>query len=262
MVREIQRLQKENENLEVEKERVDVKNDWIEQTLIRSLEQDKKGTQILRRLKRGQTLQQTAEWLGRPLEASRDLSPTSADKTEEALKRYHNQFIEDQDPRYWTSVTSDPALIHHLVRLYLVWIHPVHMLFDQTNFMSSFEKCEDAYCSAALVNAICAMSCHLHHGANLDQDPEHAQEEMDYLRSEFMEEVYSNLKGGDYNKMTVIQTYAILFLVELGSGNGQLATSHLRLATESCFAKQQAEQNPESEGVAALGVLTLHTYVL
>lgn len=262
MVREIQRLQKENESLEVEKERVDVKNDWIEQTLIRSLEQDKKGTQILRRLKRGQTLQQTAEWLGRPLEASRDLSPTSADKAEEALKRYHNQFIEDQDPRYWTSVTSDPALIHHLVRLYLVWIHPVHMLFDQTNFMSSFEKCEDAYCSAALVNAICAMSCHLHHGANLDQDPEHAQEEMDYLRSAFMEEVYSNLKGGDYNKMTVIQTYAILFLVEMGSGNGQLATSHLRLATESCFAKQQAEQNPESEGVAALGVLTLHTYVL
>lgn len=262
MVREIQRLQKENESLEVEKERVDMKNDWIEQTLIRSLEQDKKGTQILRRLKRGHTLQQTAEWLGRPLEAIRDLSPTSTDKANEAVERYHNQFIEDQDPRYWTGVTRDPALIHHLVRLYLVWIHPVHMLFDQTNFMSSFKKCEDAYCSAALVNAICAMSCHLHHRADLDQDPEYAQDEIDYLRTTFMEEVYSNLKEADYNKMTVIQSYAILFLVELGCGNGQLATSHLRLATESCYAKQQAEQNPESEGVATLGVLTLHTYVL
>lgn len=260
MVREIQRLQKENESLEVEKERIDVKNGWIEQTLIRSLEQDKKGTQILKRLKRGQTLQQTAEWLVRPSRAIRDLSPTSGDKADEALIRYHDQLIEDQDPRYWTNVTSDPALIHHLVRLYLVWIHPVHMLFDQTNFMASFKKCEDAYCSAALVNAICAMSCHLYHGANLDQDKQHAQEEIDSLRTTFMEEVYSNLKEGDYNKMTVIQTYAILFLVELGCGNGQLATSHLRLATESCFDKQQeAEQNPDSEGVAASGVLTLHT---
>lgn len=259
MIREIQRLQKENESLEVEKERVHVKNDWIEQTLIRSLEHDKKGTQILRRLKSGQTLQQIAEWLGRPLDAIKDLSPTSDEKANEALKRYHKQFIENQDPRYWTNVTSDPALIHHLVRLYLVWIHPVHMLFDQINFMSSFNKCQDVYCSSALVNAICAMSCHLHHGANSDQDPEHAQEEIDYLRTAFMEEVYSNLKEGDYNKMTVIQTYAILFLVELGCGNGQLATSHLRLATESCFAKQQAEQDPELEGVAALGVLTLHT---
>lgn len=262
MLREIQRLQKENESLEVEKERVDMKSDWIEQTLIRSLEQDKKGTQILRRLKRGDTLQQTAEWLGRPLEAIRDLSPTSTDKANEALKRYHNQFIEDQDPRYWTSVTSDPALIHHLVRLYLVWIHPIHMLFDQTNFMSSFKNCEDTYCSAALVNAICAMSCHLHHRADLNQDLEYGQDEIDYLRTTFMEEVYSNLKGAEYSKMTVIQSYAILFLVELGCGSGQLATSHLRLATESCFAKQQAEQNPESEGVATLGVLTLHTYVL
>ncbi len=260
MVREIQRLQKENESLEVEKERFDVKNDWIEQALIRSLEQDKKGTQILKRLKRGQTLQETAEWLVQPSETIRDPSPTSVHKANEALKRYHDQLIEDQDPRYWTNVTSDPALLHHLVHLYLVWIHPVHMLFNQTTFMSSFKKCEDAYCSAALVNAICAMSCHLYHGANLEQDKQHAQEEIDCLRTTFMEEAYSNLKEGDYNKMTVIQTYAILFLVELGCGKGQLATSHLRLATESCFAKQeQAEQDPESEGVAALGVLTLHT---
>lgn len=260
MIREIQRLQKEKESLEVEKERVDGKKDWIEQALIRSLEQDKKGTQILKRLKRGQTLQQTAEWLGQPSESFRDPSPTSAHQADEALKRYHDQLVEDQDPRYWTNATSDPALIHHLVHLYLVWIHPVHMLFNQTSFLSSFKECEDAYCSAALVNAICAMSCHLYHGANVEQDKQGAQEEIDCLRNSFMEEAYSSLKEGDYNKLTVIQTYAILFLVELGCGKGQLATSHLRLATESCLAKQkQAEQDPESEGVAALGVLTLHT---
>lgn len=260
MVREIQRLQKENESLEVEKERVEVKNDWIEQAFIRSLEQDKKGTQILKRLERGQSLQQAAEWLGQPSEAIRDPSPTSGHESNEALQRYHDQLIEDQDPRYWTNVTNDPALVHHLVHLYLVWIHPVHMLFNQTSFMSSFKKCEDAHCSAALVNAICAMSCHLYHDANLEEDKQHAREKIDSLRNRFMEEVYSSLKEGDYNKMTVIQTYAILFLVELGCGKGQLATTHLRLATESCLAKQeQAEQDPDLEGVATLGVLTLHT---
>lgn len=126
--------------------------------------------------------------------------------------------------------------------------------------MSSFNECEDAYCSAALVNAICAMSCHLNHGANVERDKQGAQEEIDCLRNSFMEEAYFNPKEGDYNKMTFIQTYAILVAVELGCGKVQLATSHLRLATKSCLAKQeQAEQDPESEGVAALWALTLHT---
>ncbi len=259
MVREIMRLQKENETLEEEKERFGEKNDWIER-IIDSIKDDKQGAQIIRKLKQGEDHQAIAEWLGRPLEPTKDLSPTSGREANQAIERYRRDFVDSQDPCYWTSVTNNSALIYHLIRLYFVWIHPVHMLFDERRFVASFKACSDVYCSAALVNAICAMSCHLHH-TELEQNPEHTKEEMDLLRSDFLKEVHSHLKGAAYSKLTVIQTYAIIFLVEIGTGNGQLATAHLRLATESWVFKQQAEQNWESEEVTASGVITLHTYV-
>ena len=54
------------------------------------------------------------------------------------------------------------------------------------------------------------------------------------------------MKDANFEKMTSIQTYAIMFLVELGSGHGLIASSHLRLASEA-------------EEVTAWGILTLHT---
>jgi hypothetical protein len=61
--------------------------------------------------------------------------------------------------------------------------------------------------------------------------------------------------------MPTIQTCAIMFLVELSSGQGLLATSHLRLAVENLLTRKSAEQTSEAEGVTFWGILTLHTCI-
>ncbi len=258
MIREIQRLQRKNEYLEEEKDLLGEKNSWIEH-IMRSLKDDGQGDEIIGRLKRGESHKSIAEWLGRPLIASdtHDLSPTIEHEISQAIEQYHRNLVENHDPRYWTNVSTEADLIEHLIKLYFTWIHPVHMLFDEQHFMSSFRDCADSYCSSALVNIICAMSCHLLHDTR--DDDEQTKLGIESLRTRFINESLSLMKYGDFEKMTSIQTYAIMFLVELGSGHGLIASSHLRLAVESLIAKQTSEQTTEAEEVTAWGILTLHT---
>ncbi len=258
MIREIQRLQRKNEYLEEEKDSLGEKNSWIEH-IMRSLKDDGQGDEIIGRLKRGESHKAIAEWLGRPLIASdtQDLSPTIEHEISQAIEQYHRNLVENHDPRYWTNVSTEADLIEHLIKLYFTWIHPVHMLFDEEHFMSSFRDCADAYCSSALVNIICAMSCHLLHDTR--DDDEQTKMGIESLKTRFVNESVSLMKNVDFEKMTSIQTYAIMFLVDLGSGHGLMASSHLRLAVESLIAKQTSEQTSEAEEVTAWGILTLHT---
>lgn len=260
MVREIQRLQRKNEHLEEEKDSLGEKNSWIE-IILSSLENDGRAIEIVTRLRRGQSHRDIAEWLGRPLVVSdpQDLSPTTEFQLNQVIEQYHRSLVENHDPRFWTNVSTDAELIEHLIKLYFTWIHPAHMLFDQDHFMLSYHQCLDVYCSSALVNIICAMSCHLLHDTR--GDDEVTKSGIESLRTQFINESRSLLKDADYAKMTTIQTYAIMFLVEVGSGQGLKASSHLRLAVESLIAKQTQEQSTEAEEVAAWGIVTLHTYV-
>ena len=258
MIQEIRRLRQENEDLEEQNDGLVVEKGWIEK-IISSLRDDGQNVEILYRLKRGQSPQGIAEWLGRPLLHGAQLSPASEIDLKDAIERYHKDFVEQKDPRYWTSVTTDVALIEHLLSLYLCWVHPVHMLFDETQFMSSLRDCADVYCSASLVNGVCAMSCHLLH--NICNDEDKTRQIIASLRSRFMDEARVLLKGVDSTKITSIQTYAIMFLVEVSVGNGLMASSHLRMATETIVAKRTTEQSPESFEVTYWGIMTLHTYV-
>ena len=259
MVREIRRLQSRNETLQEENGTLEEKNDWIER-IMDSLKDDGQRTKIIQCLKRGESHRDIAEWLGRPLtENTTNLSPSSELQLSEAIEKYHNNFVDNHDPRFWTNVTTDPCLIEHLIHLYFTWIHPVHLLFDEGKFLESFKNCAEKYCSSSLVNAICAMSCYLLH-KNWDSD-EDIQVATSSLRIRFMDEARSSLKDVNDDKMTVIQTYAILFLAELSSGSGRTATSHLRLAAELLIDRQQVEAFRNSEEISFWGLLTLHTLV-
>ena len=260
MIREIQRLQRKNEFLKEEKDSLGEKNTWFEK-IIRSIKDDGQAIEAIQRLKRGESHQDIAEWLGRPSVASADqaLSPTTEHRIGQVIEQYHRDLIDNHDPRYWTNVSTEAELIEHLIKLYFTWIHPAHMLFDEEHFMSSFKNCSDVYCSSALVNIICAMSCHLLHDTR--DDDEETVSGIESLRTQFLNESKSLMKNADFERMTSIQTYAIMFLVELGSGHGLIASSHLRLAQESLLSKQKSEQSFEAEEVAAWGVLTLHTFV-
>jgi len=51
------------------------------------------------------------------------------------------------------------------------------------------------------------------------------------------------MRNVDYHKMTIVQTYVIMFLAEFGSGYGLMATSYLRLAVEVLMEKQNLDQS-------------------
>ena len=266
MIREIQRLQRKNEDLEEEKDTLGEKNSWIEQ-IIHSLKENGTGPEIIGRLKRGESYRHIAEWLGQHFITAagiavdpHTLSPNTERNITEAIHQYHRQMVEERDPRYWTNVTPEASFIEHLVSLYLTWIHPAHMLFDEERFMASFRNCSDTYCSSALVNAICAMSCCLLHD-ELGDNNEQTAAGIAVIREKFMEETRSLMRNAEVEKMTSIQTYAVMFLVELSSGRALIGSSHLRLAAESLLSKHTSEQTSESEEIAAWGILTLHTCV-
>lgn len=262
MVREIHRLQRENESLGEQNDSLGEKNDWIEQ-IMRALKNDDRGTEIIRKLRRGESHRSIVEWLGRPMTRStQNLTPASDFQLGQAIEDYRRRLIINHDPCYWTNVTSDGSLINHLISLYMTWIHPAHMLIDENKFLASFRDCLDTDCSGSLVNAICALSCHLlHHGWD---DNEETKSGIDSLCLQFIDEVRSLTKTADRSSMTTCQTYAIMFLVELGLGKGQAATSHLRLAVEILAARQpRFEENrfSGSDEVASWGILSLHTCV-
>lgn len=258
MVREIQRLQRRNDDLE---DTLGERNNRIIQ-IMHSLKTEGQGTEIINRLKRGESHQNIAESLGRPMVGNQgdpDSSPTTPRSFSQAIQDYYGGLLENHDPRYWTNVTTDANLIEHLITLYFTWIHPVHLLLDEQHFMASFRDCKDTYCSSALVNIICAMSCHLLHDTQ-DGD-ERTKSAIISLRSRFIDETQLLMRNIDFGKWTNIQTYAIMFLVEVSSGHGLIASSHLRLAVENLIAKQTSEQSSEAEELAAWGILTLHTCV-
>ena len=259
MVREIQRLQNENSRLAEEKANLDATRSDSDQ-IIQTLKDDGHGVEIINRLKRGDSIRTIAQWLGRPLRpGGQDLSPTAQKKIDDAMYGYREAMIERNDRTFWTMVTSDTRVIDHLIQLYITWIHPVHMLFDENHFLTSLQNCADTYCSPSLVNAICAMACHLWHPK--DDNTEIAATMVIDFRSRFLNEAKIMLKDVDHSKMTNIQCHAVIALTEIGSGLGLMAGTRLRLAAEAMLTKSMHEQSEQAEKVSQWGIVTLLTFV-
>lgn len=104
MMREIRQLQQKSQDLETQRDSLEERNAWIEQ-IISSLKEDGLYIEIINRLKRGDSHQVIAEWLGRPLISESELSPDMASHLNIAIEKYHRDLVGNKDPRYWTNVT-------------------------------------------------------------------------------------------------------------------------------------------------------------
>lgn len=257
-MREIEQYKRKNEDLQEQKDTLVEENALVEQ-IMSSLKEDGQYVEIINRLKRGESHQAIAEWLGRPMMMRPELSPQASDRFNEAVQSYHRDLVENKDPRFWTNVTQDTALIEHLISLYFIWFHPSHMVFDEERFTTSFKNCVDVYCSPALVNVLCATSCSLLH--ELWDAKVNLEDAISSLRTSFMNEARIHLKAAERKTMTTLQTYAVMFLCELTMGNGLKATSYLRLATETLITKRETEQVLKSHEISSWGILTLNTLV-
>lgn len=126
----------------------------------------------------------------------------------------------------WTTVTHDSSTFDHLFQLYFAWVHPVSTLFSECHFADSYKNQSQTHCSSPLVNAMCALACHLH------TQSEDSELDSDQLGAQFAEAFLTGFEPDD-KSITTIQAAAVMFLVELGRGYGLRASSYLRLATES-----------------------------
>ena len=168
------------------------------------------------------------------------------------------------DPHQWTHVTDSQALIGHLFDLYFAWVHPVHMLFDESNFRRGYHERLETYCTAALVNAICAMACHLIGSTtpyikSKDRMVGIVRAE---LEAEFTAEARSHLKIETDAPMTSIQAFAVMFLVDLSSGKARNASGYLRCADDLLSAKCSVKNKKQPLCLSTLGVYALSRLVL
>ena len=208
--------------------------DYLTDQIIQALSTEEQVPEVLSRLRQGETYESIVAWLGRS--SIEVISPRESYSS--VLDTSDHEMGGTSSARFqWTSVTSDTGVLDHLFQLYFTWVHPVHTLFSEGHFVDSYQRQSDAYCSRILVNALCAMACHLHSASDTDEvDFEHLGRNFsDAVRAE----IDSNHRG-----ITTIQTSAVMFLVLSARSEGLRAASYLKIATSNL----SHIEHPDNEG--------------
>lgn len=227
--------------------------------------------EIVKRLRAGDSYHSIAEWLYEQRSISSGLQslPASQNSLIDVVKNLERHHQSDGLSRRdslnvagipWTKVSSNRMLIGHLFDLYFTWVHPVHMIFSELEFKKSFRTNDETYCSSSLVNAICAMACHLLGKDELESMKEGIDVSM--LRKRFMTEARTHLVPESYSRMTTVQTFAIMYLVDMGSGKARRATGYLRSAVENIKECDNNQQSAEAREICVWGIEALKMWVL
>ena len=241
------------------------KDNYVE-LILSSLKYNEEASDVLNRLRKGESYQSIAKTLGEPHKPPipgipLDLSPDSQLRLSRTIRDYQIDAARERDPDsgliqggHWTNVTHDAALIEHLFALYFTWAHPVHMLFSQTHFTASYRQQSNLYCTSALVNAICAMGCNY-----FDASEEHNPQGLDpvEMRERFMDEARSLLTPEQCRKLTAMQALAIMFLTELCSAKGSRAASYLSTAATELKRSLDSEYSTEVTEITRWGIYSL-----
>jgi len=225
--------------------------------------------EIIKRLRAGESHHTIADWLVRenPDFGTLGLQSTPQSRLIDVVKLFETQCQEQDGLRRfdssdsevrWTRISTSQNLIGHLFDLYFTWVHPVYMLFSEMDFKKDFKDMEENYCSVPLVNAVCAMACNLLEG-------EHAYEqrksiEAGTLRDGFMNEARRTLLPDSYRRMTSIQTFAIMYLVEMSSGKARNAAGYLRSAVDNMKTNDGPQHSEEAKELTLWGLHTLNMY--
>ena len=244
-----------------------------QRTILETIGSNGHDREIISRLRKGDSHQSIAEWLHRENpDFARGLEePTTHRRLIDVVKLYEVQCQQDDglsrhSPSLsdagipWTKVTASHKLIGHLFDLYFTWVHPVHMLFSELDFKHDFKRHLQTHCSGSLVNAICAMGCNLLESDDIGN--KRSRIDAATLRDGFMNEARASLTPSSYHYMTSIQTLAIMFLVELGSGKARKAIGYLRSAVDNLKTSSGSPLSDEATDITVWGLHTLNTYVV
>ena len=279
-------LQSRNEQVQRDNQSLRKEND-TQAVILDILTNNGHDQEIIKRLRGGDTREEVADWLLRQPSLAKHLESIpmaqrhldsvmaiveqrdqgqSMDATKSmpniSTREYHQphdqgKTVNSHHVNHWTDVTDNEDLVQHLLRLYFTWVHPVHMLFSEPDFMHSYTSEEHNYCSSPLVNVICGMACHL----LVDFKPaeDNRQRSAMQLRDEFIDEAKHLLDPSVSTHMTSIQTLAVLYLADLSNGRARNATAYLRSAADSLRSHLWGQQSDAVTELSLWGIQTLNT---
>ena len=248
-------------------------NDW-RGDILTTIGSNGHDREIIQRLREGQSHQEIAEWLRQEVPEFRHLAVVSDDprSLSEVVRMFEADCrdIQGQAPADgliyskwpWTDVSLDARMISHLLDLYFAYVHPVHLLFSEWEFKRCFQANDSTHCSRALVNAMCAMACYLYEnkpvgdGRFIDLQ---ITTKTATLRNGFLSEAKKTLNESNYKIMTSVQTFAVMYLIDLSSGNARTALGYLEAALEGLKAIKESPQSNESKELTYWGVRNLKT---
>ena len=245
--------------------------DWLS-IILETIRQNGHDREIVARLRKGEPHQDIADWLMNQVKVQNTISiyPPPKQGLVHAVHRFEQEYQETDgliraqraqsgDPEIiWTQVSQSHTLIRHLFDLYFTWVHPVHMLFCEVNFKYSFSSNKGDYCSSTLVNAICAMGCHLLENEN-PRELSFESKQAAILREGFLSEARKTLRPESYYEMTTISALAVMYLVDVSSGKARRAMGYLRSAVENIRHVEKQGQPAENWEITFWGVNTLNT---
>jgi hypothetical protein len=225
--------------------RAKARNHELEQ-ILDAVARGERAPEIVERLQRGASHQSIAAWLGHA--AAEEWESSRASPFANLLEADEGEAALTSDQARWTTVTPNAALLRHLLRLYFAWVHPTHTLLDQDRFTTCYHHLDSRFCTAGLVNAMCALACHLHAPDEPDEP------DLDELARHFYEAALSNLSPAE-GGLTTAQAFAVMFLVECARGQSLRGSSYLRIASQLLL--DVDDRHPELLRISAHGIHAL-----
>ncbi|KAL7621702.1 hypothetical protein AAE478_009029 [Parahypoxylon ruwenzoriense] len=155
-------------------------------------------------------------------------------------------------PGTWTTVTTDAALVQHLLALYFCWEYPTFASLSKEHFMKDFLNGRHRYCSSILVNALLALGCRFSSQPNTRANPNDPRTAGDHFFREALRLFY---RESDHHTLTTIQALGIMSIREASCGRDSeswfYAGQSVRLAIEMGLHRLQNDGDEEEIAVQA-----------
>jgi Fungal specific transcription factor domain len=133
----------------------------------------------------------------------------------------------------WTRVTTNGALVEHLMALYFCWEYPTFASLSKEHFLEDFRTGNERHCSPLLVNALLAVGCRFSTLGNTRADPNDKNTSGDHF---FGEAVRLLNEQHDRHVLTTIQALGLMSIREASCGRSSeslfLSGQSIRLAIE------------------------------
>lgn len=125
----------------------------------------------------------------------------------------------------WTTVTSDPDLVIHLLNMYFTWHYTYFTCLPKSLFYRDFllgkppadTRRQTEYCTPLLVNAILALGCHFTSSLGARENPADSATAGDHFFKEAKRLIMENDEH-EKPKITTVQALALMSVREAGCG--------------------------------------------